>query len=130
MFSSDKNIETVNSLIAEVRKYIDLQKRSLQIDFVCKISKLISAMVIGSILFLLGAIILIFVSITLSSFLEPYITNSAGRYFILVGVYIMIGMLVYSKRQSWIEIPITNYIAQLFLSEQEDNGNDTEHRNP
>lgn len=128
MFSSDKNIEIVNNLITEIRRYVDLQKRSIQIDFICKISKLISAMVIGSILFLLGIIALIFISITVSTFLEPYIANPAGRYFILVGAYVIIGLIVYSKRQAWIETPITNYIAHLFLSEQE--SNDDEHDKP
>ena len=45
MFSSDNNIETISQLVIELKKYVELQKRSLQIDFVDKLSKLMAAIV-------------------------------------------------------------------------------------
>ena len=71
MFSSDNNIETISQLVIELKKYVELQKRSLQIDFVDKLSKLMAAIVMGAVIFLIGVIALVFASMALSDAIAP-----------------------------------------------------------
>lgn len=120
MFSSDSNIETISQLIVEIKKYVELQKMCLQIDFVSKLSKLMAAIVMGAVLFLLGAIALMFISMTLAALLEPHVGGMDRSYAIIVALYAALAYIVYSHRKQWIESPITNFLAHLFLDEQAD----------
>lgn len=120
MISSDKNIETISQLIFEVKKYIEIKGKCLQIDFVSKLSKLLTGLVVVSALFLLGAIALVFVSMLAASLLEPLVGSTTLSYAIIVAFYALLGLMVYVKRQAWIEAPIVNFLGQLFLDNQTD----------
>lgn len=117
MFSSDNNIETISQLVIELKKYIELQKRSLQIDFVDKLSKLMAAIVMGAVIFLIGVIALVFASMALSDAIAPFVGGVTYGNTIIFCIYILIGLLVYTNRKAWIEAPIVNFLGHLFLSD-------------
>lgn len=118
MFSSDRNIETISQLVVELKNFVELQKKCLQIDFVSKLSKLMTAIVMGAVLFILGAVALMFISMTLAAFLETYVGGMDRSYAIIVAIYAILAYIIYSHRKQWIESPITNFLGHLFLEEQ------------
>ena len=131
VLSSDKNIETISQLLAEVKHYIELRSESLQIDFVSKLSRLLTALVLFAILFTLCALAVMFVSMTVAAALTPIVGSQTLAYALIVLCYVIIGMIVLFNRKKWIEQPITHFIASLFLgdilqathSNKNDNGN-------
>ena len=50
MFSTDKNIETIAQLIEVVRHYIGLQTKSMKLDVIDKIVRLITALIMVAVL--------------------------------------------------------------------------------
>lgn len=129
MFSSDKNIETISQLISEIKRYAELRGKSLQIDFVCKLTILASAMVLGLILFLLGGLAILFVSMTLVATLTSLTGSAIAANAIVVLIYLLLGALIYAKRRTWIQAPLANFLANLFLGDNITNeNNDPSHK--
>lgn len=117
VFSSDRNIETIGQLFVELKRYVELKGKCMQIDFVSKLSRLMAALVVTSVLFILGGIALLFISMMLAAAIAPHVGGLAYSYAIIVALYALLAMLVYAKRQAWIEAPITNFLGHLFLDE-------------
>lgn len=116
MLSSDKNIETIGQLLVEIKHYIDLQGKNMQLGLVQKTSKLASALVLVCLVCGLFAVVLIFLSFTLASMLAAFVGQTAG-YLLVALVYLLLAALIYVKRKGWIETPITRFVASILLSD-------------
>lgn len=122
MLSSDNNIDNISDLILEIKNYISIKSQCLQTDFVSKLTQLMTVLVLGAILFLLGAVAIIFISMMAAAFLSPYVGGEAESYAIIVVVYLLLASIIYSKRKTWIESPIANFLGHLFLNEKDRSG--------
>lgn len=120
MFSNDKNIETIGQLCSELKRFAELKGKCMQLDFVSKMTVLLSALVAGAIIFALLTIVILFLSFTVAMAVSPYVGGDAAAYGLLVLFYLLLAVLVYAKRHSWIEAPIANFLGQLFLKPNED----------
>lgn len=119
MFSSDRNIENISQLVIEIKHFIELKIQSLQISFVSKMTHLLSALVVGMIVFMLFSIAAIFVSMMIAAAISPYVGGNAISYAIVVAFYTIIALIVYKKRHTWIESPIANFLGHLFFDDIE-----------
>lgn len=117
MFSSDRNIETISQLITEIKRYVELRAESFEIDIVRKLSQLVAALVLGAVLFMLACLAILFVSMMAAASLDPLLGSQAVAYAIVVAFYIILGLIIYYKRKSWIEFPLTAFLAHLFLED-------------
>ena len=117
MFSSDRNIETISQLITEIKRYVELRTESFEIDIVRKLSKLVAALVLGAVLFMLACLAVLFVSMIVAATLSKILGSQAVAYAIVVAFYLLLGIMVYSNRKSWIETPLTGFLAHLFLED-------------
>lgn len=117
MFSSDRNIETISQLITEIKRYVELRAESFEIDIVRKLSQLVAALVLGAVLFMLACLAILFVSMMAAASLTPLLGSQAVAYAIVVAFYIILGLIIYYKRKSWIEFPLTAFLAHLFLED-------------
>lgn len=118
MFSSDKNVDNIAKLIVELKHYVDLKTESVQISFVSKFSRLLSAIVISAILFMLFGLAILFISMMVASALSKLVGSLAIAYGIVVLFYLLLGILFFVKRHTWIEAPITNILVHLFLEDK------------
>ena len=113
MFSSDKNIEIISQLFAELKKYAELKGKCLQIDFVSKMTILLSALIVGAILFALSTIVILFLSYTAVLFLAKMMGSITWACFLVA-----LGVIVYAMRRRWIVNPLANFLGRLFLSDE------------
>lgn len=118
MFSSDKNIEIISQLFAELKKYAELKGKFLQIDFVSKMTILLSALIVGAILFALSTIVILFLSYTAVLFLAKMMGSITWACFLMVLFYVALGVIVYAMRRRWIVNPLANFLGRLFLSDE------------
>lgn len=118
MFSSDKNIEIISQLLAELKKYAELKGKCLQIDFVSKMTILLSALIVGAILFALSTIVILFLSYTAVLFLAKMMGSITWACFLMVLFYVALGVIVYAMRRRWIVNPLANFLGRLFLSDE------------
>ena len=118
MFSSDKNIEIISQLLAELKKYAELKGKCLPIDFVSKMTILLSALIVGAILFALSTIVILFLSYTAVLFLAKMMGSITWACFLMVLFYVALGVIVYAMRRRWIVNPLANFLGRLFLSDE------------
>lgn len=118
MFSSEKNIESLRDLLGEVRAYMELRGERLKLDFVSKISRLLSAVALGLIIAVVMAVILLLLSNTLVSLLKEATGNEAVAFAIVAGGYALVGVMVYIFRRRLIVRPITSFICSLLLDDE------------
>lgn len=118
MFSSNRNIDTICQLIAELKRYVELKTDGMQIDIVSKLSRLLSALIIGAIIFMVSGLALMFISMMVAAALTTALGSATLAYALIVMGYALIAWLVFFNRAKWIEAPITNFLAHLFLEDQ------------
>lgn len=118
MFSSDRNVDNIGKLIVELKHYVSLKTESLQIDFVCKFSRLLTVLVVSAVLFMLLGLAVMFISMMVASALSKVVGSEALAYGIVVAFYVLIGSIFFIKRHTWIEAPITNFLVHLFLEDK------------
>lgn len=115
MLSSDRNIEHISQLIIELKHFTELRIESFQTDFVGKMTRLLAAFVVGAVLFMLLSIVAVFVSIMAATALSPYVGGEAAGYAVVVAFYVLLAVMFYKKRHTWVEAPIANFLGHLFL---------------
>lgn len=118
MFVNDKTIDNLQSLVTEIKKYVDLQKDYVKLDITHKLTVLLSTLILILVLVVLGMIALLYLSFTLAYVLEPHVGGLMNSYAIITGVILLIGALVYLFRQRLIVQPLTTFLANLFINDK------------
>lgn len=117
MFSSDQNIESVRELCGEVRKYVRLRLRLARLDFVDKMTALLSALIVGAVLLVLLAIVVLFLSYTAALALSQWLGGMTAAFGLVTAVYLLAAVLVYAFRRRLVFDPMARFLGNLFLEE-------------
>ena len=73
MFSNDQKIDAANDLLREAKQYADLRLQRLKLDFVSKLTLLLSALVVSIVLLVVFAVVFLFVAYTLALAMAPHV---------------------------------------------------------
>ncbi len=119
MLSSEKNIDTISQLISELHKYAHLRVELLKVNSISIASKLLSAFVLGSILFVFTALAIMLLSMMCVTALTALTGNGTLAYAIVIIVYLLLAFIIYLRRTQWIERPITHFLVKLLLNDEE-----------
>lgn len=114
MFSSDKNIETIAELVEALKNYIGLQKNLLQLNALEKTIKILTTLAVALILSLLCLLVVIFLSIT-AGFALTYILSPTAAFLSITVFYIILLVVFYANRKSWIERPLVRVLSQILI---------------
>ena len=106
MFANDKNIDNLQQLLAELKKYAELQKDYVKLHLVEKLTILIS-----------GIIALFYLSFTLAYVLAPHVGGLMASYGIITGCIILLILLIVLFRKRLIVQPMVNFLANLLLND-------------
>ena len=116
MFANDKNIDNLQQLLAELKKYAELQKDYVKLHLVEKLTILISTLILVFILLILGIIALFYLSFTLAYVLEPHVGGLMASYGIITGCIILILLIVLFRKRLIVQ-PMVNFLANLLLND-------------
>lgn len=114
MLSSDKNVESIAQLIEVLKRYIGLQKEYMKFDVIDKIVRLITALTMTIILFILVIAILFYLSFAAVYWMAPAI-GIAGGFAIVAAFFTALLCLVVTFRKTWIERPLIRFMANVLL---------------
>lgn len=117
MFANDKNIDNLQQLLAELKKYAELQKDYVKLHLVEKLTILISTLILVFILLILGIIALFYLSFTLAYVLEPHVGGLMASYGIITGCIILLILLIVLFRKRLIVQPMVNFLDNLLLND-------------
>ncbi len=115
MFSSDKNIALLRQLGDEVKHYVEVRLGIVKLDFVSKMTVLLSALIVGAILFMLLTIVILFLSYTAALALAPVVGGMATACGLIALAYLLLAFLVWVNRKRWIVNPMADFLGKLFL---------------
>ncbi len=115
MLSSDKNVENIAQLVQLLKDYAVAQKEYVKLDIVEKIVRLSTALILAITLLLLTVAVLFYLSFAVVHWLAP-LTGLALAYFLVSMTFLVLLVLVYSFRKSWIERPLVRFLAETLLS--------------
>lgn len=115
MLSSDKNIETISQLIEMIKHNLGLRKDHLKLEIVEKVMRLANAAALAFILILIIAAILLFLSAGVAAYLSEYMGLPIAL-LAVGGFYLLLLLVVYMSRKSWIERPLVRYLSKLLLN--------------
>lgn len=117
MFANDSNINNLQQLLAELKKYAELQKDYVQLHLVEKLTILASTLILVFVLLVLGIIALFYLSFTLAYVLEPYVGGLMASYGIITGFIILLIILIVVFRKRLIVQPMVHFLANLLLND-------------
>ncbi|WP_296087361.1 phage holin family protein [Alloprevotella tannerae] len=117
MLSDDKNIQTLQQLFADIKDYIELKLKVARLDLVSKVGFLLSLLVLGVVLSVLLAIIVLFLSATAAIALAPHVGGMAGACALVALAYLLIAVVLITKRKAWIQTPLLQLLTALFLND-------------
>ena len=115
MFSSDKNVESIAQLVESVKNYVGLQGEYLKFNAVEKVVRLTTALTLTIVFIILGVAILFYLSFALIYTLEP-LTGVALAFFIMALLFLLLLIIVFIKRKSWIERPLVRFLSEILLN--------------
>ena len=115
MLSSDKNVESIAQLVESVKSYVGLQGEYLKLDVIQKIVRLVTALTLTIVLLLLGIAFLFYLSFACVYWLEP-LTGTALAFFLVALVFLLLLVMVYLKRTTWIERPLVRFLTEVLLN--------------
>lgn len=117
MFANDKSIDNLEALFKEVKKYINLQGQYLKLEMVEKLTILLSTLILVFVLGMLGIMALFYFSFMLVYALDSFTNSLIASYAIIGGGLLIIAFIIYKMRQTLIFQPMVNFLAKLFLDE-------------
>ena len=117
MFSDDKNIESLEQLFIDLKKYIMLQKEYSKLEIVEKLTVLSSAAIVALLLTVLGMMALFYLLFALAYVLEPIVGGLKISFTIIAAINILIILFLVAFRKKLIINPLANFLANLFLTD-------------
>ena len=115
MFSNDKNIEKLADIIEKMKEYIGLQKDLLQLNAVEKTVRILTLLVLTIVLSFFALLVVIFISFA-AAWALTIVVHPAIAFLIVAAIYLLLFILVYSKRHSWIERPLVSMFADILTN--------------
>lgn len=115
MLSSDKNVESLAQLIEVLKDYIGLQKEYLKFDVIDKLVRLITALTLAIIIFVLIVAVLFYFSFATVYWMAP-VTGIAGAFAIVALFFLVLLTVILALRKPLIVRPLIRFITAILLS--------------
>ena len=119
MAENDKNIDRIESLLLEVKKYVELQTGLAKLEFTEKLAIIFSRAILVIVFSVLGLLVLLNCSFMMVYVLNDYLNNIILSYGIIGAVFLVISIIIYKKRDQLITKAVVNFLGNLFLDKND-----------
>lgn len=121
MNTEEKYTDNFRKLLQETKQYLNLQKEYALMDTADKLTVILSTVAIAAVCFVLGAMILFFLTFALAYWIGD-LTGNLSLGFISIAVFLVLVLLIaYNKRNAWIIQPLARMMIRLFVNKEEKN---------
>lgn len=100
----------------EVKKYLTLQIDYAKLTAVEKLVVLLSAIALATVLMILGACVMFYLSFAIVYMLVDAIGCVWGAYLIVSGLFVVLAIVVFALRKQLILDPVAKFLTKLFLT--------------
>lgn len=119
-----KNMERTDSLVAKLiaslKTYFKLQREYALLELTEKLTRVLTALILGSILFVIAIITVIFLALTCVSFLTWLTGSEILAYGIVTVLFVALALLLYFMRNRLLVRPLTQFFTTLLLTDDDD----------
>lgn len=102
----------VEDLLLKTKDYINTRIDLFKLKSIDKASTIVPSTLLALVLFGLFLLVLLFLSIGFALFLGNVLGAAHYGFFIVAGLYILIGLIFYSFRKSLLQKPFTNWLIK------------------
>lgn len=115
----------IQKLATSVKRYIEYQKTYVKLDLTEKLILLLTALILGSVIFIISMIAVVFAGLALSDAIT-YWTGSpfAGHASVCI-LFVLFCVVLVAKRHTLIVEPLTKTIAGILLDSSNSDDDDT-----
>jgi hypothetical protein len=116
--SNDKNINVENQpsnveeLFYKLKDYGDTRLDLFKLKSINKISGFITSIITSAILLVLLALVLLCITIGAALLIGALLGKTYYGFFIIAGVYIIVGLVLYSSRDKMLKTPVSNRLIK------------------
>lgn len=114
MFANEQMTSQMGQLLEEGKHYWELQKQYLSLHSAEVLTRLLSTVALILILILVGSLVLLFGSFALAYWLGDLLGSSVLGFGIIALALLLVGLIVFANRKSWIVRPTTRFMVGLF----------------
>ena len=119
MFSNSKNIESIGNLLLEFKKYLELQKEFVKLDATEKMTVILSAILIVTVLLLLGSIVLLFLTFALAYYLGDVLGSLSLGFGLISAFILLLTVIFYLNRNRMVIQPMARFMTKLILTKED-----------
>lgn len=119
MFSNSKNIESIGKLLLEFKKYLELQKEFVKLDATEKMTVILSAILIVTVLLLLGSIVLLFLTFALAYYLGDVLGRLSLGFGLISAFILLLTVIFYLNRNRMVIQPMARFMTKLILTKED-----------
>ena len=119
MFSNSKNIESIGKLLLEFKKYLELQKEFVKLDATEKMTVILSAILIVTVLLLLGSIVLLFLTFALAYYLGDVLGSLSLGFGLIYAFILLLTVIFYLNRNRMVIQPMARFMTKLILTKED-----------
>ena len=119
MFSNSKNIESIGKLLLEFKKYLELQKEFVKLDATEKMTVILSAILIVTVLLLLGSIVLLFLTFALAYYLGDVLGSLSLGFGLISASILLLTVIFYLNRNRMVIQPMARFMTKLILTKED-----------
>jgi hypothetical protein len=112
----ESNHNNVEELFEKLKDYADVRIDLFKLKSINRVSGFTSSVMTSLILLVLLGAVLICITIGLGLLIGALIGKTYLGFFILGGIYIIIGLVLYSKREKLIKTPVSNKLIKELLN--------------
>ncbi len=116
----ESNKEELDNLINEVKDYLDTRSKLGKLKALNKGSQIAGNVSVVLFISLIGLLFLLFISIAAALALADVFGKIYLGFLLVSLTYLLIGILLYVKRESWIHSPVVNTIIRDFFKDTDD----------
>ena len=114
MFSNSKNIESIGKLLLEFKKYLELQKEFVKLDATEKMTVILSAILIVTVLLLLGSI-----TFALAYYLGDVLGSLSLGFGLISAFILLLTVIFYLNRNRMVIQPMARFMTKLILTKED-----------
>jgi cytochrome c biogenesis protein CcdA len=107
--------ESIKTLIDKSKDYLETKIELTRLKTIDKSADILSAVVVTIAMFFISFLLVLFISLALALYLGKILGAYHYGFFIVGGIYAIILLLIYVKREKWIKTPIANELISKML---------------
>ena len=115
MFSSDRNIETIGQLVEVLRHYVGLQTEYVKLDVIDKTVRIVTALVLAIVVFVLALLVLFYLSFATVHWIEPFV-GTGWAFAIVSAFFLLLLLLTVLLRKPLIEKPLVKFLTETLMN--------------